>query len=174
MTSRFFVIDVESVGLYGEAFAVACGLYIDGVCQWESRYACDMEACSGRDSDRKWVRDNVPLLPETHSSPRLMRNAFWKDWLRAADAGAVMAADCAWPVEARFLAACVGDEPEIRNWTGPYPLAEISSYMAAAGMDPMADYSRTASELPKHEPLADVRQSARLLFEAISKIKAAA
>jgi hypothetical protein len=53
---------------------------------------------------------------------------------------------------------------------GPYPLHEIASFMTAAGMDPMATYARLPDELPKHHPLADARQSARLLWLAVSRI----
>jgi hypothetical protein len=80
------------------------------------------------------------------------------------------AADCAWPVEARFLARCVNDKPREREWQGPYPLMEIASYLEAAGMDPMKEYDRLPSELPKHNPLCDARQSARMLSMALARI----
>jgi hypothetical protein len=169
--TKFFVIDVESVGLHGEGFAVAGGMYINGSCQWEFRYCCDMELCEGRESDRKWVKENVPVMEITHRSSKSMRDAFWKDWIKAKSLGATLAADCAWPVETRFLTACIDDDRESRNWEGPYPLAEISSYMASAGFDPLDEYVRLPSEMPKHEPLADVRQSARMLFNSLSSLE---
>mgnify|MGYP003529634433 CR=1 len=73
--------------------------------------------------------------------------------------------ECGWPVEASFLSACIRDDA-FRNWDGPYPMREIASIMLAAGMDPMATYEREESEKPAHEPLADARQSARLLATA--------
>jgi hypothetical protein len=79
----------------------------------------------------------------------------------------MLAADCAWPVEARFLAACVDDQPEQRAWEGPYPLIDIASVRLAAGLDPLATVERLPSEMPAHDPLADARQSARLLIEAL-------
>lgn len=85
--------------------------------------------------------------------------------------GELLAADCAWPVEARFLAACVDALPDERRFAGPYPLMEISTWMMAAGQDPMKTHARLESELPQHNPLADARQSARLLMEAIEVTK---
>jgi len=165
-----FVVDVESIGLHGEAFAVAGGLYIDGAAQWEFKYSCDPGLCSGSASDRKWVEENIPQFEITHRGPKSMRESFWNRWQEAKAQKSTMAADCLWPVEARFVAQCVDDDAEYRRWEGPYPFMEISTYLEATGVDPMADHERRASELPKHDPLADVRQSARLLFEAIESI----
>lgn len=170
---RYFVFDVESVGLHGEGFAVAGGVYLEnGAAQWEFRYACPLAEAEGDEPDRQWVKENVPVISETHRSPKAMRDAFWVEWEKAKAEGAIMAADCLWPVEAGFVARCVYDDIEDRKWAGPYPFLEISSVLLAAGMDPLANYDRMPSELPKHEPLADARQSARLLSEALSKLKA--
>ena len=168
--SPFFVIDVESVGLHGEGFAVAGGVYLpNGAAQWEFRLACPIDECAGDDDDRKWVKENVPAMEETHRSPKAMRDEFWRQWMKAKAGGAVMAAECQWPVEAGFVKACIADDPS-RKWEGPYPLHEIASYLAAAGLDPMAKYDRTPSEMPMHDPLADARQSARLLSEALARM----
>ena len=168
--SSFFVIDVESIGLHGEGFAVGGGVFLDnGAAQWEFRLSCPSDLCSGTDEDRKWVGENVPEIGVTHRSPKAMRDEFWKLWMKAKAYGAVMAAECLWPVEAGFVRACVADDPS-RNWEGPYPFYEISTYMAAAGMEPLALYSREPSELPAHDPLADARQSARLLSIALGKL----
>lgn len=166
----FFVFDVESIGLHGEGFAVGGGVYLEnGAAQWEFRFACPMVECAGSDEDRVWVRDNIPPIHETHRAPRPMRDAFWAKWEEAKKFGAVMAAECGWPVEANFLRACVADSPEQRKWNGPYPLHEIATVMLAAGLDPLAKYDRTPSELPVHDPMADARQSARLLAAALAR-----
>ena len=83
---------------------------------------------------------------------------------------AAMFVECGWPVEARFLNACIEDHLETRNWEGPYPLHEIATMMLSAGMNPMKTYERYDEELPAHEPLADSRLSARLLFMALQKL----
>ena len=54
----------------------------------------------------------------------------------------MMAAECAWPVEASFLLKCVRDDQEDRTWKGPYPLHDVATLLLAAGMDPMATYTR--------------------------------
>lgn len=169
----FFVFDVESVGLHGEGFAVAGGVYLEnGAAQWEFSMSCPLHECRGDGKDREWVRANIPELTVTHLSPKTMREQFWYNWMRAKNEGALMAADCGWPVEARFVIACVDDDPQQRNWDGPYPFMEIASFLTAAGMDPMAKYDRTESEMPVHDPLGDARQSARLLSLALEKLAA--
>lgn len=166
----FFVFDVESVGLHGEAFAVGGGVYLEnGAAQWEFRYHVDPDKCQGDAEGRKWISDNVPAFEApTMRSAELMRYAFWEQWLKAKQEGARMAADVAWPVEARFLAACIDDDPVNRMWQGPYPLIDIASVRFAAGLDPLETCERTESEKPAHDPLADARQSARLLAEALA------
>lgn len=166
----FFVFDVESIGLHGEGFAVAGGVYLEnGAVQWEFCFCCHPENAEGNEFDRKWVTDNVPVIEITHRTPAQLRLAFWGQWVKAWADKTEMAAECLWPVEARFLRDCIADDSS-RFDLAPYPVHEISSIMLAAGMDPMATYTRTPSELPKHNPLADARQSARLLSEALCKL----
>lgn len=168
----FFVFDCESVGLHGETFAVGGGVYLENsAVQWEFSMACDPLNCVGNDIGLKWVADNCPIVEITHRNPKAVREAFWAIWHQAKADGAIMAADCAWPVESRFLIQCVNDKPKEREWQGPYPLMEIASYLAAAGMDPMKEYDRLPSELPKHNPLCDARQSARMLSIAMAKLE---
>jgi hypothetical protein len=171
--THYFVFDVESVGLHGEGFAVGGGVFADnGAIQYGFTFACDPARAQGTDEDRQWVNDNVPVIDSTHRSPRGIRDAFWEKWVEAKTrySGIRMAADCGWPVEARFLCACIDDDKAKRNWEGPYPFLEISDALEIAGMDPMANYERTPSEMPKHHPYADAVQSARLLFEALNKL----
>jgi hypothetical protein len=166
----FFIIDVESVGLHGDAFAVGGGVFMpNGSALWEFRYACPINECEGVESDRQWVKDNCPPIEATYQIPRSLRDAFWAVWQKAKSEGATMAADCLWPVEGRFVAKCIDDDPESRRWEGPYPFMEISSVLMASGMDPLGQYDRSESE-PKHDPLGDARQSARMLANALSKL----
>jgi hypothetical protein len=167
--SPFFVFDVESVGLHGEGFAVAGGVYIAGAAQWEFCFCCPMDSAEGLLDDRNWVLNNVPVMEITHQTPKGIRLAFWAEWEKAKANGAQMAAECLWPVEARFLRDCITDDAQ-RLPTAPYPCHEIASVMLSAGMNPMANYDRTPSELPRHNPLADARQSARLLSDALARI----
>lgn len=181
----FFVFDVESIGLHGEGFAVAGGIYINGIAQSEFRYASSPEIAHGTLANRQWVRENVPPIWPREFSSLEIRQAFWQQWekAKAEYPGILMAAECGWPVEATFLSQCIRDgnpfnelgskcETWPREFAGPYPLHEIATLMLAAGMDPMATYDRLPSELPKHDPLADARQSARLLAGAITRLQA--
>lgn len=166
----FFVFDVESIGLHGEGFAVAGGVYLaNGAAQWEFCFCCPPDKAEGLQSDRDWVNRNVPVMDITHRDTYGLRMAFWEAWEKAKAGGAEMAAECLWPVEARFLRDCITDDAQ-RLPSAPYPCHEIASVMLASGMDPMATYDRTPSELPRHNPLADARQSARLLSEALARI----
>ena len=138
-------------------------------------YACSIDEAFGYPEDQRWVQENIPLMEidAMYENPLAVRRVFWEHWMWAKKEfpGITIMAECGWPVEATFLNACVADAPAARNWDGPYPLHEIASFMLAAGMDPMATYARLENELPKHHPLADAKQSARLLVEALDLLQ---
>jgi len=180
LPSYFFVFDVESVGLHGEGFAVGWSVIQvkqDGHrLRWhESAHgyeACHHDVAQGNRSDRAWIVEHVvPHLEavNTSATPEQVRQRFWKAWLHWKERGAQLAADVAWPVEARFLNTCIDDAPASRTWEGPYPLIDIASVRLAVGLDPLGTEERRGDELPAHNPLADARQSARLLVEALQK-----
>jgi len=183
----FFIFDVESVGLHGEAFAVAGGIYIGGKPVYEFCFDTDPGNAAGGGADRNWVAENVTISDDHcgqngidrrsifgEKSARGVRNHFWETWMESKRKfpSILMAGECIWPVEARFVLACIDDDKDARNWEGPYPFLEISTMMMAAGMDPMGTYERLPSESPAHDPLADARLSARLLKEAIDILEA--
>jgi hypothetical protein len=166
----FLVCDVESVGLHGEAFAV--GAVVIDTRTGEERASLLLwthpRAVRGRPADYEWVEKNVlPSLSIPYlDTPREVRQGFWDFWLWWR-AQSFLAADVPWPVEARFLAACVDDVAPASNWHGPYPIVDVASVRLAAGLDPLGIEERRPDELPAHNPLADARQSARLLMEAL-------
>lgn len=82
-----------------------------------------------------------------------------------------MAVEVGYPVETNFLSLCLNAN-DSREGFNPYPLVDISSLRLAAGLDPLATEARQDDELPRHHPLMDARQSARLLFEAIARLRA--
>lgn len=181
MTDQLYVVfDVESIGIHGEAFAVGY-VVIDAFCgrELESDYwHCDPSCAQGVLEDRKWVNENI-LSTVSFNKPSLadpyqVQNAFWEKWLEWKARGAELVADCQWPVEARFLAACVDLDPVNRKWQGPYPLHEVATALLLAGRNPHEEYARLPSELPKHHPVCDARQSARLFIEAKRKVGAIA
>lgn len=182
MLRRFMMFDVESIGLHGEGFAVGAVIVEDGQTLGEHYFYCGPEKASGGNEGRSWVATNVPepdwvrygmegVRGHNCHSADDMRAQFWKIWRLTQSLGGVLVADCAWPVEARFLAACVDDQSTKREWEGPYPLHELASFRLAAGLDPLATETRLPRELPAHDPLCDARQSARLLIEALDRLK---
>lgn len=170
MSTKYFVIDVESIGLHGEPFAVGWVVVDKSGAELE----CGVSAISpqqaiGEDKNRGWVTKNVPFITPTHPHLKAMLADFWQVWKRLKQDGALMFAECAWPVETRFLSMCVAEGMPETEWQGPYPLHDIASVMLAKGMDPMASYPRTEAENPAHHPTSDARQSARLLIEALKQ-----
>ena len=171
----FMVFDVESVGLHGEGFSVGWVVIDrDGKRIASAQYACDPRA-PGSDEDKTWIAANVPYPGQGYNCrvPRHVREEFWRAWAYAKKQGAILVADCPWPVEANFLSACIADDPS-RKWDGPYPFIDVASVRMAAGFDPLATCERLPNELPVHDPLRDAMQSARLLVEALRTVDVAA
>ena len=167
----FFVFDVESIGLYGDDFAVAGGLYDDtGEAIDEFCYSIERDGLKGLEDDIEWVNNNVPDLDVTHDSGEEMRTAFWQKWKEAKDKGAEIFAECKYPVETNFMSKCIKEDLS-RIEDAPYPFHEIASFMLASGIDPLKSYQRIEGELPAHHPLMDSRQSLRLLRHCIRKLK---
>lgn len=166
----FMVFDVESIGLHGEGFAVAWVVVSrDGKRLNEGCLSCNPDQCDGTDESRLWVGENVPPLVCTNPTKESLRNEFWQVWRHWADQGAVLVADCAWPVEANFLSECVKQNHAEREWQGPYPLHDLASILLIAGDDPLAITERLPDELPAHHPLMDARQSARQLLNCLNR-----
>ncbi|MEB3169231.1 MAG: hypothetical protein VKK97_10945 [Synechococcaceae cyanobacterium] len=172
MPELFMVFDVESIGLHGDGFAVGWVVVNrDGERLEEGCLSCGPELCIGTDQDRRWVSENVPPLLINSPTKFHVRNGFWHAWRRWADQGAVLVADCAWPVEANFLSACVRQNRAEREREGPYPLHDLASVLLALGKDPLEATPRNEDELPVHHPLMDARQSARQLIECLKSAR---
>ena len=192
MKGRHMVFDVESVGLHGEGFAVAWVVLQDGKKASEGWAFCDPARAAGTKEGRVWVDANVELYtvplgaypgkPEPLAGPEAVRETFWKAWQTEKKRGAKLWADVTWPVEAFFLEQCVEDarppgdctsganlRPTPREWEGPYPLYDIATLLFAKGVPELVQHNRQPGEEPVHHPLADARQSARLLVEALKE-----
>lgn len=167
---RYMVFDVESIGLHGEGFAVGWVL-IDGngVEYAGDEYGCPAEMAKGKSDDLKWVTEHCHTLVNC-ARPRDVRDEFWSAYRSYCHdhpkIQTLLAADVTWPVEAHFLRQVFLDD-EKRRTMAPYPLIDIASVRFAAGLNPLATCRRFKEELPPHSPLADARQSARLLLEAL-------
>jgi hypothetical protein len=177
----YLVFDVESVGLHGDGYAVGF-VVVDAAGKEKAAggWAVNPRLVRGTPDGLAWARDNAWYGCGTDwgwglfaiDSARDVRDRFWAAWEYWKGQGAVLAADVPWPVEAHFLSECVADRPQEREWQGPYPLLDVASVRLAAGLDPLATVDRLPSELPAHDPLADSRQSARLLIEALTLVRA--
>lgn len=195
---RRMVFDVESIGLHGEGFAVAWVILLGDQRAGQGWSHCNPDKARGTEEGRKWVAENVigseldaPVQDcppaKVLDTPAEVRDYFWGIWENEKAQGAQLWADCTWPVEARFLIACVEGarphslsrtfggvakdiDPSAREWKGPYPLLDIATLSMALGEDPLAARERLVDEKPDHHPLADARQSARILIEFLGKL----
>lgn len=184
MKDRRLVFDVESVGLHGQGFAVGWVILLDGKEVQGHWVGCPSLEAKGTKEGRAWIAENIPVgvlspnAPHRRERPVDVRRSFWEVWQAEKAQGATLWADCLWPVEARFVIACIEDArgsplrskttlaETTREWSGPYPFHEIGTLRLAAGLDPLSSEARTEAEKLVHHPLHDARQSARLLTEA--------
>lgn len=163
---KYFCFDVETDGLYGEAFAVAA-VIIDQSGKIVDQF---MGKCEYPGIESEWVKTNC--LPHLNDLPefdsrRSMRDAFWTFYAQYRESSHIMA-DVAFPVEAQFIRACVEDDLPAREFQGPYPLIDVSSLFFAQGIDPDIDrlefsgYKGTA-----HNPLDDAIASAKCALKLL-------
>lgn len=175
----FLVLDVETVGLYGEPFAFAAVIIDTATYETvvETFVVCPFLKANGPPDDRKWAEQNIaPAVFQSPHEPRRvvespdhLRDHFADLWQHWSEKGAIIVADGLYPVESEFLSGMwverkISGKPEVPS---PYPVLDIPSMYAGQGFDPSATYDRLEAELPNHNPLADARQSARLLVELL-------
>lgn len=189
----FLVFDVESVGLYGDGFAVGWVVIdLDGKEHESGLLATDWTEFTRYDPfDARWVRNNVPPMPITHKHVDDLRSEFFnviQRWHINSDEAYrhhpkahSFWADWGYPVEARFLADCrhtgfwkanasYRSVVEIPRHAMPAPLQEIATICLAADINP-DDFPCLPDELPQHNPMNDARHSARLLVKALAKLR---
>jgi len=173
-----FSFDVESMGLHGIGFAVGWAVFEvthsavgeHNVKEVDSGYlGFDHKLLEYRTNEEtlKWLNEHVfPVLPEPNCLTLTdVRRKFWDELQKWEAEGAIIIADCGWPVETNFMSQCM-TLSGVPPFDGPYPLHDVATMLLAAGMDPLGEYGRLENELPKHNPTADARQSARMWFEA--------
>jgi len=174
--AKYMVFDVKSVGLHGPVYAVGWVvvdetlLELDNGVVWcyppKPNPKTEQEDCS-------WAEANV--LPSLNLRDTVRNTIYLMEWfcgrwkaLQDEHKEIYLCADVPWPVETNFLSCCVR---LAHQKPSPYPLIDVASVRLSAGLDPVATCERRRSELPKYNPLADARQSARLLIEALSARK---
>lgn len=168
LPEKFMSLDVEAIGLHGEAFAYGY-VVIDraGNVLEQRQAACPRENACGDIESRMWVDQNVPHIEPTVKYHHDLLNDFWLQWERLSAEGVAIVSDCGWPVETNFLSACIKVLPETRSFKGPYPMYDLTSVLMILGQNPLGTYARLPEELPAHNPLNDARQSARILSIAL-------
>lgn len=167
---KVFSLDVECIGLYGDVFAVGISILDEKGNEIESLFLrADHNLANGLEDNKKWIEGNViPTLDKINcNSLKELRDKFWEFYTnsRGEYPDLIIVSDCGSPCEAGFFRECVLDDIQNRQWSAPYPLHELGTLLLARGKDPLAIYSRLSNELPKHNPLADARQSGRLWIE---------
>ncbi len=174
----YLFFDVETRGLFGEAFAVGYVLTNDKGREVLSGIHCcpDFDAKPNVNDDpdatETFLEQHVlPTLPYSDCfTTRGVRDKFrqvWRDALRLAlknNQELRLFSDVPYPCEAQFLLQCRHDEPSLVV----YPLLDVASVLFARGMDPIGTYPRHDNEKPAHNPLNDARQSARMFFTALA------
>lgn len=179
--------DVETLGLYGPVLSVgACVLKrnTDGtIIELDSMetavdFSVKHAECPKIDPatradarDEEWVSEHVVPAMKNRDCIcfKQVRDRFWNFFTSSTKKhpGMLVAVDCGVPTEAYFLRKCVLDDFENRKWASPYPLHDLGTLLLAHGQDLTSEYSRNSAELPKHNPLADARQSGRLFLEML-------
>lgn len=160
-----FCVDAETNGLYGDVWAIGA-VVADDAGKIVATFAGQIEYTG----QNEWVRENVApfvSLPR-YESARALRDAFWAFWLAHRE-GAVCIADFGSPVESGLFRACVQDDPDARQWLGPYPLHEVGTALLCAGIDPDIDRVELSglTGLVKHNPVDDARASLACWEKAI-------
>lgn len=168
----FLVIGIESMGLWGEAFAVG-GVVISTAPQSKKSasfqdsflYACNPALIAGEAADRAWVERNVKLPDDLKlvAGPAEVRAQFWSTWLYWQTKGAWLASAAAWPVHARFLLQCCA-EPARRS-DAPV-VVSVADYLLAAGRDPLSSFTRRRL----HSPLQEAQRAAQAFYKALLKL----
>ena len=160
------MVDVESDGLHGDAFAVGAvlaKLSPEGVEVIDTFGGmAELDAVSN-----EWVRANV--LPALESSPlqlypnrKAMRDSFWSFYKKAKEAGAEVWGDCIWPVESNFFHRLIADGEGSRDWDGPYPFHDLATLLPV-------DVSRAefSGVVYDHNPVNDALASVHCLQKVL-------
>ncbi len=165
----WLVFDVESIGLYGDPFAVGLVLMNkDGDIFRQRWYGCNLEKHPAfmwsRPEDVKWCINNIPKhVKDGNCTIEEMYSSFTTLLSSAIKQNYSIIADCPFPVEVNFLVNC---ERRDRTYIGPYPLYDVSSILSALGKDPMEEYPREEGQT-KHHPMWDAYVSAKQLYTAL-------
>lgn len=161
---EYFVFDVESAGLNGAGFSFGYVVVDENGKEIEAGFATSgIDSVKVSKEDKDWLEKNLPqeiLYPagDYKLTRQELETAFWNIFQKHKNAEKVC--DCGYPVEARWLLDC---------GCTAYPLHELATALLLNEKDPLGNYARRDNEKPKHHPLADARQSARLWIECLKR-----
>lgn len=162
MKSNLVFLDVETDGLYG-AFLSAALIATDMQGNEIERAYYGIEKSKLKITE-PWVIENVlPRMGDyepCENEEELLRKA-WGFWIRYQES-AYAAAYVGYPVESRFLEACVRMNLPENTFKAPFPLLDLSSILLAKGYDPLLDLEELVTEdiaMNKHNPLYDVEMT---------------
>ncbi len=172
---RLFSFDAETNGLWGQAFAIGALVYED-----EVEVARFVGRCPIEGEIDSWVAENVipqmTVIPVSQDSYEGLLADFAKFYL-AEKADADLVVHMGVPVESKVLLDmhCLG---LIGDWDGPYPLYDLSGFLAQVGEDPtsvdgyLVRHDLIVSsqyEGGTHNPLYDSEVAARVLMHLRSR-----
>ncbi len=164
---KILVFDVESISLFGEAFAVGA---VIGDLNGNISDFFSLKAIKPQKKANEWVKANVlpniSQLPSCNTTIEL-RTAFYEWYMKFKDICTIWS-DVNFPVETNFLSAIVKDDPETRQFNMPYPLYDISNFI-----DIRIDRIESCKMkiLLKHNPLDDSMASYYCLTDYINTHK---
>lgn len=176
-------IDVESNGLYGQPFCVGA-IEMDWGGRVIGKY---IDRCPIDEVEDDWVKENVlpqiTDIEENQPSLEALEISF-RGWLARAveshwrkGAKPIILVDIGFPVDQSFLYGVFKSirhkDPDIVKELSPYPLYDLGSILAGAGLDPdvsRGDFSRElrpSGRMGTHHPLTDAELSALCLVLTI-------
>jgi hypothetical protein len=169
-----FSIDAETIGLYGQHFAIGYTIKNFEGKELENGYlACPAENVTGTGLSREWVQKNViPSLkdqPITHNNSRELYEEVYKVWMKVKKqyTDVIAIAHCGYPVESNLFFKAFKIDPD-RRYEGPYPLHEVATALLVVGIN-KKEHPRLPDELPEHNPVHDARYASRLFLLAMNK-----
>jgi len=175
-------IDVESNGLYGQPFCVGA-IEMD----WGGRVIDEyVGRCPLAEVEDDWGKENVsPQITDIEEKYQSLEElgGIFRGWLaRAVESSwrkgvkPIILVDVGFPVDQSFLYGVFRSirhkSPNIVKELSPYPLYDLASILAGAGLDPdlsRADFSRDLkpSRTATHHPLTDAELIALCLVLTI-------
>jgi|SRR6185295_1647735 len=159
---KFLVFDVESNGLNGSPFAIGYVIVDELLNELDFGWCtCNVDEKEAGES-LKWLKENIPhevLYGGGCSQESMLR---WFFGVVEANKDAILVCDCGYPVETNMLKLA---------GIPVYPLHEVATALMLCEKDPIGIFDRLPNELPKHHPLNDARQSARVWISCLDQIQ---